>query len=71
MIRVLLDEDQLMSRTAARQLLELVNCIEVVTEVARGDEIVAAALVTRPDVAVVDIEMLGQGRFERRIGTAS
>src|SRR5205823_4069982 len=60
MMRVLLDEDQLMSRTAARRLLELVNCIGVVSEVARGDEIVAAALVSRSDVAVVYIEMLGQ-----------
>lgn len=57
MIRVLLAEDQLMFRTAVRRLLELEGDIEVVGEVARGDELVAAALATRPDVAVVDIEM--------------
>ena len=33
---------------------------EVVAEVARGDEVVAAALASRPDVAVVDIEMPAQ-----------
>jgi two-component system response regulator DesR len=59
-IRVLLAEDQLMFRTAVRRLLELEGDIEVVAEVGRGDEVVAAALVARPDVAVVDIEMPGQ-----------
>lgn len=60
MIRVLLAEDQLMFRTAVRRLLELDGDIDVVAEVGRGDELVAAALVARPDVAVVDIEMPGQ-----------
>jgi two-component system, NarL family, response regulator DesR len=60
MIRVLLAEDQVMFRTAVRRLLELEDDIEVVAEVARGDEIVPAALAARPDVAVVDIEMPAQ-----------
>ncbi len=60
MIRVLLAEDQLMFRTAVRRLLELEGDIAVVAEVARGDELVAAALAARPDVAVVDIEMPAQ-----------
>jgi len=60
MIRVLLADDQLMFRTAVRRLLELEGDIEVVAEVARGDELVAAALAARPDVAVVDIEMPAQ-----------
>jgi len=59
-IRVLLAEDQLMFRTAVRSLLELEGDIQVVAEVAQGDELVAAALAARPDVAVVDIEMPGQ-----------
>jgi two-component system, NarL family, response regulator DesR len=59
-IRVLLAEDQLMFRTAVRRLLELEGDIEVVAEVGRGDEVVAAGLVARPDVAVVGIEMPGQ-----------
>lgn len=57
MIRVLLAEDQLMFRTAVRRLLELEGDIQVVAEVGRGDELVASALATFPDVAVVDIEM--------------
>ena len=60
MIRVLLAEDQQMFRTAVRRLLELEADIEVVAEVARGDELVRAALAARPDVAVVDIEMPAQ-----------
>lgn len=60
MIRVLLAEDQRMFRTAVRRLLELEGDIEVVAEVGRGDEIIAAALAARPDVAVVDIEMPAQ-----------
>src|SRR5713101_4622491 len=60
MIRVLLADDQLMFRTAVRRLLELEGDIEVVAEVARGDELVAEALAARPDVAVVDIEMPAQ-----------
>jgi len=56
-IRVLLAEDQVMFRTAVRRLLELEGDIVVVAEVGRGDEVVAAALAARPDVAVVDIEM--------------
>lgn len=60
MIRVLLAEDQQMFRTAVRRLLELEDDIEVVAEVARGDELVRTALVARPDVAVVDIEMPAQ-----------
>jgi two-component system, NarL family, response regulator DesR len=60
MIRVLLAEDQVMFRTAVRRLLELEDDFEVVAEVARGDEVVAAALASRPDVAVVDIEMPAQ-----------
>jgi len=60
MIRVLLAEDQVMFRTAVRRLLELEDDFEVVAEVARGDEVVPAALASRPDVAVVDIEMPAQ-----------
>ena len=60
MIRVLLAEDQVMFRTAVRRLLELEGDIEVVAEVGRGDELVAAALMVRPDVAVVDIELPAQ-----------
>jgi two-component system response regulator DesR len=61
MIRVLLAEDQAMVRGALVALLRLEEDIEVVAEVARSDEVVAAALVARPDVALLDIEMPGGG----------
>jgi len=53
MIRVLLAEDQAMVRGA------LEEDIEIVAEVARGDEVLPAALTGRPDVALLDIEMPG------------
>lgn len=59
MISVLLAEDQAMVRGALAALLRLEGDIEVVGEVARGDEIVAAARTLRPDVALLDIELPG------------
>ncbi|MFI6512683.1 response regulator transcription factor [Streptosporangium sp. NPDC050855] len=59
MIRVLLAEDQGMMRGALATLLDLEDDIEVVATVGRGDEVVAAALGARPDVALLDIEMPG------------
>lgn len=61
MIRVLLAEDQAMVRGALAALLGREADIEVVAEVARGDTVVEASLVTRPDVALLDIEMPGGG----------
>jgi two-component system, NarL family, response regulator DesR len=58
-IRVLLAEDQALVRGALAALLGLEDDIVVVSEVARGDEIVAAALAARPDVALLDIELPG------------
>jgi two-component system, NarL family, response regulator DesR len=60
MIRVLLAEDQTMVRGALAALLTLEGDIEVVAEVGRGDEVVAAALAAQPDVALLDIEMPGE-----------
>jgi two-component system response regulator DesR len=60
MIRVLLAEDQAMVRGALVALLGLEDDIAVVAEVARGDEVAPAALATRPDVALLDIELPGQ-----------
>lgn len=59
MIRVLLAEDQAMVRGALTALLSREPDIEVVSEVARGDEVVGAALATQPDIALLDIEMPG------------
>jgi two-component system, NarL family, response regulator DesR len=58
-IRVVLAEDQGMVRGALAALLSLQPDICVVAEVSRGDEVVAAALEHRPDVALLDIEMPG------------
>jgi two-component system response regulator DesR len=57
--RVLLAEDQALVRGALAALLALETDIEVVADVGRGDEVVAAALASRPDVALLDIEMPG------------
>ncbi len=59
MIRVLLAEDQAMVRGALAALLDRERDIEVVAEVASGEEAVEAALATRPDIALLDIEMPG------------
>ncbi len=59
MIRVLLAEDQAMVRGALAALLGQEQDIEVVAEVARGDEVMQAALATQPDIALLDIEMPG------------
>jgi two-component system, NarL family, response regulator DesR len=58
-ISVLLAEDQAMVRGALAGLLSLEPDIEVVAQVARGDEVVATAARVRPDVALLDIEMPG------------
>jgi two-component system, NarL family, response regulator DesR len=59
MIRVLIAEDQAMVRGALVSLLALEGDIEVVAEVDRGDRVLAVASKTRPDVALLDIEMPG------------
>jgi two-component system response regulator DesR len=58
-IRVLIAEDMHMIRGALVALLSLEDDMEVVAELDRGDQIVPAALETRPDVAVVDIDLPG------------
>jgi two-component system response regulator DesR len=59
MIRVLLAEDQSMVREALATLLGLEEDIEVVAQVGRGDEVIAAARESGADVALLDIEMPG------------
>ncbi|WNI22646.1 response regulator transcription factor [Streptomyces sp. ITFR-16] len=59
MIRLLLAEDQSMVREALAALLGLEPDIEVVAQVARGDEVLAAARAHDIDVALLDIEMPG------------
>jgi two-component system response regulator DesR len=56
---VLLAEDQAMIREALAALLSFEDDIEVVAQVGRGDEVTPAALASKPDVALLDIEMPG------------
>ena len=59
MIRVLVADDQALVRGALAAMLGLEADIEVVAQVSAGDEIVDTALVSRPDVALLDIELPG------------
>src|SRR6185295_4181307 len=58
-IRLLLADDQALVRGALATLLDLEPDLEVVAEVGRGDDVVDAARRTRPDVALLDVEMPG------------
>ena len=59
MIRLLLADDQALVRGALAALLDLESDLEVVAEVSRGDEVVAAAVEHTVDVALLDVEMPG------------
>jgi two-component system response regulator DesR len=58
-IRVLIAEDMHLIRGALVALLSLEEDMEVVAELERGDAIVETAVLTRPDVAVLDIDLPG------------
>jgi two-component system response regulator DesR len=58
-IKLLIADDQSLVRGALAALLSMEDDFEVVAEVGRGDEVVAAALAATPDVALLDIEMPG------------
>jgi two-component system response regulator DesR len=58
-IRVLIAEDMHMIRGALAALLSFEDDMQVVAELERGDQILLAALETRPDVAVLDIDLPG------------
>lgn len=64
MIRVLLADDQALVRGALAAMLGLENDIEVVAQVARGDEVLDAARRTAPDVALLDVQMPGSDGIE-------
>ncbi|MFJ7158133.1 response regulator [Streptomyces sp. NPDC101118] len=63
-VRVLLAEDQSMVREALAALLGLEPDVEVVAQVARGDEVLAAARSHDVNVALLDIEMPGKTGIE-------
>lgn len=54
---MLLADDQVLFRGALSAMLSLESDIEVVAVVGDGDEVVASALRTRPDVALLDVQM--------------
>ena len=58
-IRLLLADDQALVRGALAALLALEADLDVVAEVGRGDEVLPEARRTRPDVALLDVEMPG------------
>ncbi|WP_372405747.1 response regulator [Streptomyces luteireticuli] len=64
MIKVLLADDQRLVRGALSAMLGLESDITVVAEVGSGDEVVEAALRTRPDVALLDVQMPGKDGLE-------
>ena len=57
MIQILLADDQALVRGGFRLILEAEPDIEVVGEAADGEQAVASALQTRPDVVLMDIRM--------------
>ena len=59
-IKVLIAEDVHMVRGALVALLSLESDIEVVAEVAGGNDIMPTARSTQPDVAVIDIDLPGK-----------
>ncbi|MFD9290937.1 response regulator [Streptomyces sp. NPDC060030] len=63
-VRILLAEDQGMMRSALALLLGMEPDFEVVAQVAAGDEIVDAAHLSRPDVALLDIELPGRSGLD-------
>lgn len=59
MIRVLIADDQALVRGALAAMLGLEHDIEVVAQVGDGAAAVAEAVRTRPDVALLDVQMPG------------
>ncbi|MFG2074138.1 response regulator [Nonomuraea maritima] len=64
MIRVLIADDQDLVRGGLAALLGLEDDIDVVAEVGRGDEVLAAVREHAPDVVLLDIEMPGMSGLE-------
>ncbi len=68
-VRVLLADDHPIVRGGLRALFETLDGIEVVAEASDGAGAVREALLTRPDVVLLDVRMPGMGGIEavRRI----
>ncbi len=63
MIRILIAEDQAMIRGALIALLSTETDLEVVAEAGTGEAAVTEALRTRPNIALLDLEMPGRDGF--------
>jgi two-component system response regulator DesR len=61
---IMIAEDQGMMRSALSTLLELEDDMTVVAEVGRGDEVVAEAARSMPDVILLDIELPGRSGLD-------
>lgn len=72
-IRLLIVDDQTITRSGLRQLLADANDLAIVGEARNGDEAVAQALALQPDVVLMDLRMPGMNGIEatRRIHRAS
>lgn len=64
MIRVVVVEDQTIVRRGIVSLLELMGGIKVVAEAVDGDEALAAIASTKPDVALMDIQLPKKSSIE-------
>src|SRR6185312_14385455 len=56
-LKIMIAEDVHMVRGALTALLDMEGDMSVVAQVGRGDEIVPAALRTRPDIAILDVDL--------------
>ena len=63
MLKILVAEDVALIRGALAALIGLEPDMKVVAEVGRDEEILATALLHRPDVAVIDIDRPGHDRL--------
>jgi DNA-binding NarL/FixJ family response regulator len=72
-IRVLIADDQAISRAGLRRLLESTTDLEIVGEASDGSEVVALAAQLQPDVILMDLRMPGINGIDatRRIHRAS
>lgn len=64
MIRILLADDHQMFREGVRGLLDARSDMTVVGEAGTGEEALAAANETHPDVVILDVSMPGRGGLE-------
>jgi two-component system, NarL family, response regulator DesR len=63
-IRLVLADDESLTRGAVGALLGMETDIEMVAEVGTGDEAIASVRQHRPDIAVLDVEMPGRDGAE-------